>query len=476
MKKKRLEINAVLNGIKQSCTIIFPMITFPYISRVLGATNYGKINFASSVVSYFALVAALGINNYAVREGARIRDDKKKLEAFVDEVYSLNILSSLISLLGLFLLVMFSKKINPYRFIIIIQTMDIIFKTLGTDWINVIFEDYVYITVRYIVCYLVAILLMFGFVKTQEDYLIYAFTNIAGSVFANCYNIGYIRKKLDIHPRFFASSGIIKHIKPILIIFSSSIALQIYVNSDITLLGIFQNDTVVGYYSVAVKVYLLVKSLINSFMQVGIPRFSFELSKSTQKDINTQYYSIFSILVVFLGPACVGLYSLSDNIIELFGGVEYLAASKALQFLSIALFFASLACFFINIVMLPARMDNKILFATMVSAIVNVIGNIVLIPKYSLLAAAFTTILSESIMVALGIYYTKDILDFSFTKPLLLSVLCTSLVYIICSVIKTAISNSILQIIISMCISGVVVIVIVFLAWRRNGQKAIIAK
>ena len=102
-KKKSVGINAVLNIIKQCCAIIFPLITFPYASRVLGVENYGKVNFGTSIISYFTLLAGLGITNYAIREGARIRDDKKNFSAFVNEVFTINVVTTLISYAALFL-------------------------------------------------------------------------------------------------------------------------------------------------------------------------------------------------------------------------------------------------------------------------------------------------------------------------------------------------------------------------------------
>lgn len=107
MKKKSVGVNAVLNIIKQCCAIIFPLITFPYISRVLQVENYGKVNFSGSIIGYFYLFAALGIANYAVREGARIRNDKDKIQTFASEVFTINFISTIISYALLFMAIIF---------------------------------------------------------------------------------------------------------------------------------------------------------------------------------------------------------------------------------------------------------------------------------------------------------------------------------------------------------------------------------
>ena len=95
MGKKSLGLNAFLNGIRSVLNLLFPLLTFPYVSRILGATGMGKYNFANSIVSYFLMIAALGINTYAVREGARIRDDRKKFSNFASQIFSYNVVSNL---------------------------------------------------------------------------------------------------------------------------------------------------------------------------------------------------------------------------------------------------------------------------------------------------------------------------------------------------------------------------------------------
>ena len=116
--KKSLKLNAVLNIIKQLCAVVFPLITIPYVSRVLKADSYGKVSFGNSIVSYFALLAALGINDYAVREGAKIREDKEKIKKFVNEIFSINVMSTISSYVLLFVLLLYSKKLYDYRTLI----------------------------------------------------------------------------------------------------------------------------------------------------------------------------------------------------------------------------------------------------------------------------------------------------------------------------------------------------------------------
>ena len=128
--KKSIKINAVLNIIKQCCAIIFPLITFPYVSRTLGVEAYGKVNFSSSIVSYISLLAGLGVSSYAIREGARIRDDKDKFQAFANEVFSINVLSTAFAYIALFIIILAWNRLNSYRALLVILSLNVILTTL----------------------------------------------------------------------------------------------------------------------------------------------------------------------------------------------------------------------------------------------------------------------------------------------------------------------------------------------------------
>ncbi|MBT9094481.1 oligosaccharide flippase family protein, partial [Lactobacillus delbrueckii subsp. bulgaricus] len=164
MKKKSLGLNAALNGFRSVLNIIFPIITFPYISRVLTVGEIGKYNWSNSFVSYFLLIAGLGVSTYAIREGAKFRNDRKTLSDFASQVFSINILSTLASYVLLLLCVLIFSKIHAYAICVFIFSIQIIFTTLGTEWIYSIFEEYAYITIRSILFKILSIVLLFIFV------------------------------------------------------------------------------------------------------------------------------------------------------------------------------------------------------------------------------------------------------------------------------------------------------------------------
>ena len=141
-ENKSLKLNMVLNGIKGLMSILFPLISFPYVSRVLGVDSLGRYNFSTSVISYFILLAGLGISTYAIREGAKIREDKEDFEHFANQMFTVNIISTTISYVLLLLLMLTVGKFRDYWDILAVLSIQIVFTTIGVDWLYSVYEDY----------------------------------------------------------------------------------------------------------------------------------------------------------------------------------------------------------------------------------------------------------------------------------------------------------------------------------------------
>ncbi len=468
MKRKSLKVNAALNVIKQLCMIVFPMITFPYASRVLGTFHYGKINFGSSIISYIMLIAGLGVSKYAIREGARVKDDRKRLDELCDEVFSINIISTIAAYAVLLFLMLFWKKLDGYKALLMIQGLAVLFTTIGTDWINSIYEDFLYLTIRYIVCQGIAVVLMLALVRNKNDYLLYALAGTSSIVLANMANIFYIRKAYNIHLHFTIHLNIRRHLKPILLLFGTAIASMIYVNSDVTILGVLKNENEVGLYSASAKIYSLVKQVLNALLIVAVPRISNEIATSTREKLNAHLSEILGDLLIMAGPACIGLLSLSRNIILLFSGSSFEGAASSLQILSFSLIFATLACFYINVVLIPFRMEKGALLATIVSATVNIVLNFILIPHYGKDAAAFTTLLSEAILTMMGIFYTRKLIHLQITRPLIIGILNAAVTFFSCRFISGMKLGNLFTIILSILASGVLCAAVLLVGYREK--------
>ena len=399
--------NTFYNVIKTFSSIVFPLITFPYTSRVLHAENVGKVNFGSSIISYISLIASLGIATYATRECSKVKNDKEKLGNIASQIISINIFSTILAYVILTILLVFWKALDGYKVLIIIQSLSILFTTLGADWLNTAMEDFKYITLRTFLFQILSIAAMFAFVHTPEHYLIYAAISVVSSSGANIANMIYRRRYCK--TRFTLNIEWKRHLKPILTLFALYLSQIIYVNVDTTMLGVIKGDYEVGLYSTAVKIYSIVNMCVASIAQVVLSELSFQYSQKKRDYSKINHLLKYSAQFIFtLGfPCVVGLNLLAPEIIEIISGKEYLGAVPALHILTISLLFSCLGGFVGNIILTPQGKDNINLRNCIVSAVLNLILNFIFIPKWGLYAAAATTAASEFVGFCLALPHVE---------------------------------------------------------------------
>lgn len=388
-----LKVNMLLSAVKGLMSILFPMISFPYISRVLGVENVGRYVFAHSISGYFLLISALGISKYAIREGAGIRD-REEFPHFADEMFTINVIATVATYM-LLAVAMLLPRLQEYRALLFILSLQIIFTTLGVEWVYSIFEDYLFITIRSVLFQMLSLVLMFVFVHTSDDLLIYAAIMTLSGTGANIWN--YFHSRCYCRISLTRRIDWKRHMKPIWILFGMSLTVSIYVSSDTTILGFLCGEYAVGIYSASVKVYTAVKTVLSAILVVSIPRFSSLLGRNDKKAFNQEATNIYSTLLTFVVPAILGIILLRKQIILLLAGNAFISATSSLALLAIALFFCMCAWFWGQCIMVPLKKDMKNLQITVISALVNIVLNFLLIPIWKENAAALTTILAEGL-------------------------------------------------------------------------------
>lgn len=454
--------NAIFNTLKTVFGIIYPLITFPYISRVLMAENVGKINFGSSIVSYFTLIASLGVTTYAVRECSKVRENKEELNNISSQLLSINIISTFVAYIALAITLIIARPLDNYRELICIQSATILFTTLGADWINSAMEDFKFIAARTIGMQIVSLALMFIFIHKPEDYITYAIISVIASSGANIINIFYRRKFCNTKFTFHIEWK--KHMPPIMLMFSMIIAQTIYCNSDMTMLGLMRGDFEVGLYSTSVKIYNLVNQVVASIALVVMPQLSESFAKKDYDKINNLLRYALSFIVTLGLPCLVGLNVICKPIIGTIGGDEYLGASISLHILTLAL-----ACSFIggwigNMMLIPAGKESICLKSGIVSATVNVVLNIFIIPKWGLNGAAFTTFVAELVAILIVIRYIDKNIKINriitlIKAPIIGSIMICVLGILISNVLTSSVVITIVTIVISVCVYACVLFV-----------------
>ena len=438
--KKSIGLNAMINGLKTILSLLFPLITYPYITRVLQVEAIGQYNFSHSFINYFYLLAALGVSTYAIREGSRLRDDANRLSEFASEVFTINVISTSVSYLLLFLSILLFDKLKPYSSIIAVLSVTMLFTTLGCEWILTIYEEYLYIAVRTIIFLTFSLVLMFLLVKSKEDVVIYAGILVLSNSGANIINYFSARRrcaiKLAITPR------IKHHLKPILILCANSIATTIYVNSDIVVLGLLTTDYNVGIYTLSSKIYSIIKQVLSAMIIVSIPRFSWLLGNNNTEGYQNLASRLINTLVTFVFPCAVGLFALSKEVILTISTNEFLPAIAPLRILCAALFFCMFTWFYTSCILIPHKKEKIVLISTTIAAALNVILNFVLIPILHESAAAITTVVAEATSLIICFIYSKDLVKIKIAVNDAISIVvgCAAIL-IVCTLCRAGIAS-----------------------------------
>ena len=248
------------------------------------------------------------------------------------------------------------------------------------------------------------------------------------------------------------------HLKPILIIFASSVATTLYVSSDTTILGLLKGDYAVGIYSVAVKIYTIINGLINGLLTATIPRLSMLLGKKKIKEYNDTLSRVINSISILVLPAAVGVILLSKEVVLIIAGEKYLNSVVSLQIIVITLIFSIFSIIFTYCVLIPAKREKKVLYNAIIAGVVNVLLNFVFIPLWSYDGAAATTVISEIIIVTLDAWVARDIIKkivFSreFLKNIISSLIGCIGIVLICWLCDIGYDSLLLKTIMSVCLS-----------------------
>ncbi|MGM0122854.1 hypothetical protein IGI37_000220 [Enterococcus sp. AZ194] len=405
-KEPLLKKNILFNVLRSSLSIIFPLLTFPYISRVLNAEGLGKYEFSRTFVNYFLAVISIGVGQYAIREGSIYKKQPKELQRFSNQLFSIFFLVTLSAYLLLTGLVAFLPVFRPYRLLIMILSIQILTTTLSIEWIYTIFEDFAYIAIRSLIVQLASIVCMFLLVKSADDYVVYAWITTLSISVAHIFN--FIHGKKFIRLKLTKEILFKKHYQPILILMTSGLASTIYLSVDVLLLGILTNDYTVGIYSVAVKVYTIIKSMASGIIYAVNPRLTFYKNNEKQESYEETLRNLFWLLVTFLLPTVVGTVLLRKEIVDVIAGNGFIESSQPLLFLALALFPSILFDFLIFTVLLVNRKENLLLRATLLTAVFAIVGNFLLDPILKATGAATVTLLSELLVAGIAVYYSKN--------------------------------------------------------------------
>ncbi len=408
MEIKSVKHNFIMNFILTATQFIFPLITFPYVSRILGAAAMGKVSFASSVANYFMMVASLGIPTYGIRACAQVRDDKFRLSKTVKEIFIINSCTTFIVVSTYIISIYTVPQFAHEKTLFVINGFNILLNIFGMNWVFQALEQYDYITIRSILFKVISVILMFTLVHQEQDYVIYGAITVLAAVGSYVLNFIKIQKFVD-----FKTSGpysFRKHFKPIFILFAQSLAVSIYTNLDTVMLGFLRTDTDVGFYNAAIKIKTILLSLVTSLGNVLLPRMSYYVNHKMNKQFLSTMLKALNFTTLMSIPLATYFILFGRESMLLLAGEGYSGAFLAMQIITIAVIPNGLTGVLGVQVLTAVEREKYVLYSVTIGAAIDFGLNLLMIPSYGAAGAALATTIAEFIVLLIQIICTKDFL------------------------------------------------------------------
>lgn len=406
MKTHSIKFNFIMNAILTVSSILFPLITFPYISRVLLVEGSGKTAFAISVISYFTMFATLGLPTYGVRACAGVRDDKEKLSQTVQELLLISAVTTVITYFVFFIALFAVPKFAAQRQLLLVVSLSIGLTSIGVQWFYNALEQYSYITACAIVFKLAGLILMFVFVKNPADYVVYGFVYVIGSF--GSYVLNFVRLRSFVTFRKTGKYNLRQHIKPAFMFFLLSAATSVYLNLDVVMLGFMKGDAEVGYYNAGIKVKTVLVTCVTSLGTVLLPRLSYYVQKEDQEAFHRMVSKAFSFVFVTATAVMVYFMIFAEESILFLAGKAFLPAVYPMLILMPAVLLIGLSNITGIQILTPIGEEKKVVYSVAAGAVLDFVMNLILISRYGAAGAAFSTLLAEVLVLAIQGYFLRD--------------------------------------------------------------------
>lgn len=433
---KSLKTNYLFNLLNTVSGLLFPLITFPYASRILLADGIGQVNFFQSIIQYITLLTSLGIPMYATREIAKVRNNKDDLSKTSLEILILHGGLTLLGYVVVTIICLTVAKIQADIPLFLLLSVSIFFTAIGCEWFYQGTENFKYITIRSLVVKLISIVLLFILVKTKEDLFTYASISIIGIVGSNIFNFVRFSQSLnltviniyELHPS--------KHLKPCLKIFSLNLVVSLYVHLNTVMLGFLKDAEAVGLYTAATKINQMIIGFLYALGTVLLPRLTNLLSLGKNDDFKVLSEKGIQLMIALVLPLTAGVFITAPYLITLFCGVSYVDAISTLRILSFLITIISIS-YMLNITILyPQGQEVLVLKSTCIGALINLILNYYLISYYGQNGAAIASLCSEfTVLMFLNIIGRKYIhikwLNIKYFKYLSSTVVMIICIYIV---------------------------------------------
>lgn len=462
-----VKANFAFNLINTVAGLLFPLITFPYASRILLADGIGLVNFFQSIVAYIILLSSIGIPLYAIREIARVRDDARQMNMTAIEILLLHACLTVVAYIVVSILCLTISDIKVDIPLFLVLSTSIFFTAIGCEWFYQGIEDFKYIAMRSLAVKCLYVFLLFSLVKSKDDLMIYGVLTIIGTVGNNIFNFIRLRKYINSSLFHLRELHPFRHFRPASKVFVLNLIISLYVNLNTVMLGFMADVTAVGLFTAASKISHMMLGITGALQNAILPRTSNLMQSGDYKKFEELTQKVMDFIVLITLPLTVGLIIIAPSVITVLCGDSFRSAALSLAILSPIILVISLSGLFGVQMLYPQGKENIVIISTGLGAVVNLILNFFLIPIISYNGASIATLVAEIVVTASMAYLGRKYLPIArFTRHYEDCIIGTVLLSFVCLVICRYIEDDMTLLVISSLLGFVVYCV--WLLIRKN--------
>jgi len=418
--------NFFYNIILSVTQVLFPLITFSYVARVIEPVGIGTVSFVESICRYAILIAALGIPVYGVREVAKLKGNKIELSKLCSELLIIHFVATLIVSVVYFITVLNVQKLYVNIEYYLLGYMLVFSNIFILEWYFQGVEDFKFITVRTLFVRIITTVSVFFLVTNKNESYYFFLLTVFANVINGIINFFYAKRSLNLSLSLNFKS-LKRHISPLFFIFSTTISISIYILLDTIMLGFLADEKAVGFYSTALRISKVPMLFVGALGLVLIPQLSFSFHQNDLEKFKLLISKSLNFVITFSFPVIFFVLGISNQLIYVFAGKHYTEAATTLEILSVVVLLIGLSNVFGLQVLTPMGKDKYLTFAVLLGTIVSLILNFILIPLYQENGAAITNIIAEFFVTIATLYFAAKFIKLDFDYNFILKSLVFSI-------------------------------------------------
>ncbi len=417
--KKNFLYNFLLTG----SNLLFPLLTFPYLSRILGAEGLGICNFIMSYGQNFIIIAALGMPVYGTREIAKIGFNRKKRSKLFFELLTVHLCFTFLLLIIYIASVFVYADLRNYKELALIGASFILLNVFSIEWLFSGVNDFKYITLRSLFIRCLSVISIFLFVKSKNDLTNYFFILVCTLFFTVLTDVYYARKFIS-RKIVLTLHGILTHIKPVFILGIYMVLTSIYSVLPATLLGFLSTKLSVGYYYGANKIIRMALSVFSALITVMVPHVNLIVEEKGKDQYFLLVNKALNIVVTFGIPLSFFVFLLANPIVMLLAGKDFINSIFIIKVMAPIILIVAFAQVFVLLILSVNRKDRSMVVLSATGMTISLLVNLIFIPYFAEKAAAISQLVAELLVTCISYIIAKRILNFKFPiKTLILNIL-----------------------------------------------------